>query len=107
MKKLSIGDIVNIDKENLLGMIDDINKIDIIVFEYDARDRHYQVYYKDSKGVSLNHWIHEDLVKLKWVYKFWIKRESLLKLINKKPKDESLISNALRHKFLGEDRISY
>jgi len=79
------GDIINVlATEYLSGQISDYGKIEFQIFDYDSRDKHYQVYYKDDNGNSWQIWIPASSVSLKWSYNFWLKRKKLKTLIESK-----------------------
>lgn len=79
------GDIVNVlSTEYLCGRISDYSKITFIVFDYDPRDKHYQIYYKDDVGQSWQIWLPDSAISFKWSYNFYLKREKLIKILQSK-----------------------
>lgn len=106
---IHIGDIINILKtEYLSGRISNRSKIEFQVFNYDATDRHFQIYYKDDIGESWQVWIPDTAVSLRWSYNFWLKRKKLKKLIEeksvKKSNDAEVKKLKLKRDTLNEGR---
>ena len=92
-----IGDIVYVlSKDYVIGTIKDITKIDFQIFDYDKRDKHFQVHYKDDSKKDQQIWIPESVLKLKYTYNFWV-------LINKL-KERTPEEIALRNSLLSDDR---
>ena len=97
-----IGDIVSVsDSDYLAGSVSDMSKLELQVFDWDPRDKHYQLHYKDLKGMDWNIWVPKSLISLRWDYNFWLKRKKLIELLRKIPFSE------YRRDMLREDKYGW